>query len=66
MNQLKNKNPKGEFLTYRQAAERSNMGINTVMRLAKESGALIKVGRVSRVNWRVFYEYIVSAYQVVK
>lgn len=66
MNQLKNKNPKGEFLTYQQVAERSNMGINTVMRLAKESGALIKVGRVSRVNWRVFYEHIVSAYQVVE
>lgn len=66
MNQLKNKNPKGEFLTYQQVAERSNMGINTVMRLAKESGALIKIGRVSRVNWRVFYEYLASAYQVIE
>lgn len=66
MNQLKNKNPKGEFLTYQQVAERSNMGINTVMRLAKESGSLIKVGRVSRINWSVFYEYLVSAYQVME
>lgn len=66
MNPLKNKNLNGELLTYQQTAERSNMGINTVMRLAKESGALIKIGRVSRVNWRVFYEYLASAYQVIE
>ena len=36
MNPLKTNNPKGRLLTYQQVAENSNLGINTVMRLAKE------------------------------
>lgn len=64
MNKLKNGNSNGEFLTYQQTAEKSNIGINTVMKLAKESGALVKIGKISRVNWNVFYHYIVSVYQV--
>lgn len=34
MNPLKTNNPKGRLLTYQQVAENSNLGINTVMRLA--------------------------------
>lgn len=64
MNELKNRNFNGEFLTYKQTAEKSNIGINTVMKLAKESGALIKIGKIARVNWNVFYDYITSVYQV--
>lgn len=64
MNKLKNYNSKGELLTYRQTAEKSNIGINTVMKLARESGALVKIGKIARVNWNVFYDYIVSVYQV--
>ena len=64
MNKLKNRNYNGELLTYQQTAEKSNLGINTVMKLALESGALIKIGRISRVDWKVFYDYIVSVYQV--
>lgn len=63
MNKLKNKNFKGELLTYQQTAEKSNIGINTVMKLARESGALIKIGRIARVDWNVFYNYITSVYQ---
>lgn len=63
MNKLKNRNSKGELLTYQQVAENSNMGINTVMKLARESGALIKIGRIARVDWNVFYNYITSVYQ---
>lgn len=63
MNKLKNRNSKGELLTYQQAAENSNMGINTVMKVARESGALIKIGRIARVDWNVFYNYITSVYQ---
>lgn len=63
MNKLKNRNSKGELLTYQQTAEKSNMGINTVMKLARESGALIKIGRIARVDWNVFYNYITSVYQ---
>ena len=66
MNELKNRNFNGELLTYRQTAEKSNMGINTVMKLAKESGALVKIGKIARVDWNTFYEYITSAYQVSK
>lgn len=64
MNKLKNRNFNGELLTYQQTAEKSNIGINTVMKLAKESGALVKIGKIARVNWNVFYDYIVSVYQV--
>lgn len=64
MNKLKNRNFDGELLTYQQAAEKSNIGINTVMKLAKESGALVKIGKIARVNWSVFYDYIVSVYQI--
>ena len=64
MNLAKNRNWNGEFLTYQQTAEKSNMGINTVMKLAKESGALVKIGKIARVNWNTLYEYIISAYQV--
>ena len=46
-----------------QAAERSILGICTTMKLAKESGALIKIGRIARVNWPVFYNFIVENYQ---
>lgn len=64
MNELKNKNFNGELLTYQQAAEKSNMGINTVMKLAKESGALIKIGKIARVDWNTFYNYILLVYQI--
>ncbi len=63
MNKSKNRNYKGELLTYQQTAEKSNIGINTVMKLARESGALIKIGRIARVDWNVFYNYITSVYQ---
>ena len=63
MNKSKNRNFKGELLTYQQTAEKSNIGINTVMKLARESGALIKIGRIARVDWTVFYNYITSVYQ---
>ncbi len=63
MNKSKNRNFKGELLTYQQTAEKSNIGINTVMKLARESGALIKIGRIARVDWNVFYNYITLVYQ---
>lgn len=66
MNKSKNRNYNGELLTYQQTAEKSNLGINTVMKLALESGALVKIGRISRVNWKIFFDYITSAYQVIE
>ncbi len=58
MNELKNRNFNGELLTYRQTAEKSNMGINTVMKLAKESGALVKIGKIARVDWNTLFQLI--------
>lgn len=58
MNGLKNRNFNGELITYRQTAEKSNMGINTVMKLAKESGALVKIGKIARVDWNTLFQLI--------
>ena len=66
MNKLKNRNLNGELLTYGQTAEKANIGINTVMKLAEESGALVKIGRIARVDWNVFYNYIISNYRATK
>lgn len=66
MNKLKNRDFNGELLTYKQTAEKSNIGINTVMKLAAESGALVKIGHIARVDWNIFYKYIISKYRVAK
>ena len=62
MNPLKSNNPQGKFFTYQQMAEDSNLGINTVMRLAKESNSIIRIGRTERVNPEKFYKYIIAEY----
>ena len=62
MNPLKTNTPKGRLLTYQQVAENSNLGINTVMRLAKESNSIVRIGRTVRVNPEKFYEYILAKY----
>lgn len=62
MNPLKSNNPQGKFFTYQQMAEDSNLGINTVMRLAKESNSIIRIGRTVRVNPEKFYKYIIAKY----
>ena len=62
MNPLKTNNPKGRLLTYQQVAENSNLGINTVMRLAKESNSIVRIGRTVRVNPEKVYEYILAKY----
>ena len=62
MNPLKSNNPQGKFFTYQQMAEDSNLGINTVMRLAKESNSIIRIGRTVRVNPEKFSKYIIAEY----
>lgn len=62
MNPLKSNNLQGKFFTYHQMAEDSNLGINTVMRLAKESNSIIRIGRTVRVNPEKFYKYIIAKY----
>lgn len=64
MNKLESRNFGGKLLAYQQTAEKSNLGINTAMKIVCESGALIKIGHISRVDWNAFYNYIMSVYQV--
>ncbi len=56
----------GELLTYEQAAKRSNLGINTVRDIAKESGAVVKIGKASRVIYSEFLDYIIKKYRIKK
>ena len=55
-------NTDSPLLTYQLMAEDSNLGIQTVMKLAKESGALVKIGRTARVNREKFYYYVLERY----
>ena len=64
MREAKNRDFNGEFLTYKQTAEKSNLGLSKVIELTKESGALVKIGRIARVDWNIFYNYIISKYRV--
>lgn len=66
MNKSKNRSFDGKLYTYQQTAEKTNLGMNTVMRLARESGALIKIGKSARVDWETFYDYISCVYRVGK
>lgn len=55
-------NTDSPLLTYQLMAEDSNLGIQTVMKLAKESGALVKIGKTARVNREKFYSYVLERY----
>lgn len=66
MQKRKFKSEDSNLLTYEQVSIKSNLGIMTVMKLAKESGALIKIGRTARVEWDVFYNYITTKYRASK
>ena len=62
MNKRRSGNSDSLLLTYKQISEDSNLGINTVMRLAKESNSLVKIGRIARVNREKFYSYVLEKY----
>ncbi|MDE7433197.1 MAG: helix-turn-helix domain-containing protein [Lachnospiraceae bacterium] len=58
MNLAKNRNKAGVLITLAQACQESNLGSNTVRRLAEESGAVRKIGKCYRINRVVFFDYI--------
>lgn len=62
MRSLKCRNTDSPLLTYQMMAEDSNLGIQTVMKMAKESGALVKIGKIARVNREKFYSYVLEKY----
>lgn len=55
-------NTDSPLLTYQLMAEDSNLGIQTVMKIAKESGALVKIGKTARINREKFYSYVLEKY----
>ncbi len=64
MNMRENKDKNGALLTIPQIAEQANMGVNTVRRLAIEAGALVKIGKLARIDPEVFFDYVKREYKV--
>lgn len=62
MNALKHRNAWGELITVQQASELSNLGVNTVRRLAEEAGAVRRIGKSYRINRQKFLEHIELIY----
>lgn len=62
MNFAKNRDENGELITVQQACMLSNLGSNTVRKLAEESKAVRKIGKSYRIKKSVFFDYIESEY----
>lgn len=54
----KNQNNNGELITVNQACEAANLGTASIRRLAKEAGAVRRIGKNYRINREVFFNYI--------
>ena len=53
-------NINGDLLTIEQAAQRLNLGLSTVRRLAKECGAAVRIGRSYRIVFHILFDYVQS------
>ncbi len=58
MRERKNQNNNGELITVNQACEAANLGTASIRRLAKEAGAVRRIGKNYRINREVFFNYI--------
>ena len=47
-------------LTYKQACERYNLGMNTVQKLARQGDALVKIGKSARVDVEKMDKFVLS------
>ncbi len=56
------RNEYGELITVQQTAELSNLGINTVRRLAQEADAVVRIKKNVRIKRRKFFDYIDATY----
>lgn len=57
------RNEYGELITTQQTAELSNLGINTVRKIAQEADAVVRIGKKSvRIKRRKFFDYIDATY----
>lgn len=62
MNARRINNKLAKLVTVQQICEDSNLGRTTVMRLAKESGSLRKIGRNVRIDREQFFDFIEREY----
>lgn len=54
--------PDCEYGTLKETCNRANMGQNTVRRIAEEAGAVVKVGRLYRINQKKFFNHLEREY----
>lgn len=59
-----NSDPAGELLTVTQAQAITNLGKNTILKLARESGAVRKIGRSYRIKKDILLDYIENNFKV--
>ena len=50
--------PDSTYMTRSEASEDSRLGLNTVMRIANEANAVVKVGRRVLIKRKEFYEHL--------
>lgn len=62
MNKL-TENPKGRYRTIEGACSETNIGRNTLMRIAGEANAIIRCGRSIRIDMPILYNYIDAVYK---
>ncbi len=55
---MKSKVTPNEFIRYADGAKRYSMSQHSFMNLAKEAGAVYKVGGIALVNVKIFEEYL--------
>ena len=57
------RNDEAKYRTIDSLSKEVNLCNNTVLRLAREADAVIKVGRTTRVNSERFFEYLEREYK---
>lgn len=62
MNAGKYRNEYGELITLPQTAELSNLGMNTVRKIAQEADAIVRINKSVRVKRRKFFDYVDATY----
>ena len=62
MNLSTNRNQDGVIITLSQACQEFNLGETIIRRIAKECGAVRKIGRCYRINKKIFLAYIEKTY----
>lgn len=56
-------NPEGHYLRVAEACSQTNWSRNTLMRIAEEANAIIRVGRTVRIDMPVLYKHIDENYK---